>query len=309
MIGFHTHSIALVPYNAEMKRFYVILNPVSGTIKEEAVLDHLQNTLRGDFQLYRTTGKEEMDHVVSRALSHGYKCVVAIGGDGTISQVAECLVGKNIPLGIIATGTANNLAQELGIPLELEKAIELLAHKHKIAKIDAMKVHDHYFFLDISIGARSLAIRDTKRKDKLRFGMLAYLWRGFQWITGFEPRRFTVRTDDTEVAVRASEIVVANAGIFGIKPFSYSKGVRIDDGKLNIIAIEASSLLQYVAIGYRFFFNNQAAKKHLNFFTAKNLVKVSARDDLPIQADGEIIAKQSVEVTLVPQSLRVLVPV
>jgi diacylglycerol kinase (ATP) len=292
-----------------MKRFYVILNPVSGTIKVEDVLQKLGDKLNNDFQLYRTTGKEKMDYVVARALKHGYKSLVAIGGDGTISQVAECLIGKKVPLGIVATGTANNLAQELGIPLDLEKAIDLLAHGHKITKIDAMKVGDHYFFLDISIGARSLAIRDTKRKDKLRFGMMAYLWRGYQWVTGFEPRKFMVKTDDNEVEVNASEIVIANAGIFGIKPFSYSKGVRIDDGKLNVIAIEANSLMHYLIVGYRFLFNNQAAKKHLNFFTANTLVKVSAKSDLPIQGDGEIIAKRSIEVRLVPQSLRVLVPV
>lgn len=291
-----------------MKKYFVILNPVSGTVDVKNVVLLLNTYLKDHYFLYTTTGHEDLRSVVLDALKHKYEMIVAIGGDGTVSDSAESLLKSGVPLAIVPTGTANNLALELGIPTTLEGAIALIVNKNKTIAIDAMKVGDRYYFLDISIGAKSLAIRDTRREAKLRFGVFAYIIKGIQWMVSFQPKKFTIIADQKESTYKASSVVIANAGILGIPAFRYTKDMRIDDGVLNVCIIRANSLLEYVRVGYRFLRNSKTAQDSVHYLTAAKEVIIRTKTHLPVQADGEIIGEGEVAVMLVPRSLRVVVP-
>ncbi len=91
-------------------------------------------------EIYETTGDEDVADVVREALPKGCKLVIACGGDGTVSDVAEALAHTDIPLGILPVGTANVLARELGIPIGLDDACALLAGAHTTTSIDMMRV-------------------------------------------------------------------------------------------------------------------------------------------------------------------------
>lgn len=291
-----------------MKKYYVVMNPVSGTIKVDTIKDYLEKYLKHKYTLYVTTGKERVPDKVRKAIEEGAKAVIAIGGDGTLSDCAEGVIQTKVPLVIVPTGTANNLAKELGTPLESEDAIKLASRKYKVLTIDAMKVKDKYYFLDISIGAKSVAIRDTSRKAKLRFGLAAYAIQGVQSLFGFRPSTFFINADGKVATYPATEVVIANAGIFGISAFRYSNEIKMDDGTVNICIIRANSLLDYLKIGYRFFRNTSTAQGNVQFMTAVKKITITSATDLPVQADGEIIAQGGVKITVVPQSLRVAVP-
>src|SRR3954467_15112005 len=142
----------------ERARMFVVLNPMAGSanaaVVRQALEKHLGELIQTD--IYETTGHEDVVAIVRAELTHSPSVVVAAGGDGTISDVAEALIGADVRLGIIPVGTANIFARELGIPLNLEDACALLDSQPNTTSIDAMKVGDQYFVLQIGIGIDSL---------------------------------------------------------------------------------------------------------------------------------------------------------
>jgi len=181
----------------EQQKIFVVLNPMAGSCIAADVRQTLEQYFEGRCEIYETTGSENenVTEVTREALAHGFDMVVAIGGDGTVSDVAEALIGTDIPLGIIAAGTANVFARELELPLDLAGACTMLAGQHATTSVDAMQVGDKYFVLQIGIGIDSLMIRDTDRQAKRRFGRAAYLWTAFTRLIGNQPERFTIVVD------------------------------------------------------------------------------------------------------------------
>src|SRR5688572_8626074 len=155
---------------------YVVINPVSGTLPPDRVRETIRSTLQAHnvtFEIYETTGKENVRDTVREAIQKGFELFVAVGGDGTISAVASGLVDTGKPLVVVPTGTWNALARNLDIPLQTDQALELLFQEHRIRVIDAMQVGDNFHILNISTGVGARAMRDVKRQHKRRFGVLA----------------------------------------------------------------------------------------------------------------------------------------
>ena len=124
---------------------FVVLNPEAGRFEQLELREALRDKFRGAHSRYAIhvmTGPENIPWVVRQAVEEGFSLVVAAGGDGTVSAVVSGLVGTSVPLGIIPIGTGNALARELGIPLKLHKAVDLLVGAHTTRSIDAMQVGD-----------------------------------------------------------------------------------------------------------------------------------------------------------------------
>ena len=294
-----------------MPNTFVIFNPVAGTEEPERVYDAIASRLAtqaGSYDIYRTTGDERVLDVVKKALRRGFDVFVAAGGDGTVSNTASGLVDTGKSLGILPTGTGNVLARELGIPLQLNAALELLTGEHTIRPIDTMKVDDRYFILSISVGLSSLTMQDTGREEKRMLGLTAYVWTGIQKLLGFQPIGFELTLDGEETYRRADEVAVANNGALGMPAFRWGPEVTLDDGTLDVCFVDARNLLDYLSIAWNAFWGQQRQERRMHCLQAKERVTVTADRDLPVQADGDIIARQSVEVEIAPQSLDLIVP-
>lgn len=295
----------------KVSRVFVVLNPVAGSCTVEDVHSALERHFVAEvwiYEVYETTGKERIVDVVRGALQRGCDMVVAAGGDGTVSDVAEALVHTDIPLGIIAVGTGNVLAHELGIPLDLEGACALLAGEHATTSIDAMQVGDQFFLLQIGVGIDSLMIRDTEREQKRRFGRAAYLWTAFTRLIGYQPRRFTIVVDGQRLRPRAAQVLIANGGVLGIPPFRWGPGIRPDDGRIDVCILSARTAVDYLGLAWHLLTDQQKRDRNARYLSATRSVVLSADRPLPVQADGEIIGETPVQVQVVPRAVRIVVP-
>ena len=296
----------------EQTRIFVVLNPVAGSANaddiRQALARHLGEQMQAAF--YETTGAqgEDVVAIVRDELAHNPSVVVAAGGDGTISNVAEALIGTGTRLGIIPAGTANVLARELGIPLDLETACALLDSQPNTTSIDAMKVGKQFFVLQIGIGIDSLMIRDTARQAKRRFGRAAYMWTAFTRLIGYQPTRFTIVADGKRLRPRASQVLIANGGVLGMPPFRWGPNIRPDDGKIDVCIVSARTALDYVSLIWHTIMGQQRRDRNVRYLTAQRNVAISADQPLPIQADGEIIGETPIQIEVVPNALKVIVP-
>ena len=292
---------------------YVVLNPVAGVSEPGAVRARIEATLQEHdipFEVYETTGKEDenIKQLVREAVKQGFKLFISAGGDGTLSNVIDGLVGSNIPLVIIPTGTWNALARALDIPLQVEPAIDLLFQPHRIQTIDAMEVNQSYFVLSVSAGIGAMTMQDVERKDKRRLGKLADLRKAVSELLEFRSFPFEVKIDDTVTSFRAAELMVANTSILGLKALRLDPNIRMDDGKLNVCRIYANTVTEYLKLGLSMLRGDQDRNWNVLCLEASNQVEIRSRERLPVQGDGELIGQLPVTVKLRPKAIQVVTP-
>jgi YegS/Rv2252/BmrU family lipid kinase len=294
------------------RRVFAVLNPVAGSFRSNALRLALERDLpEADriFEVHETDLGDPVAGVVCEAVKRGCDLVVAAGGDGTVSAVATGLVGSSVPLGIIPLGTANVLARELCIPLELQAACRLLGGPHATARIDAMRVGRACYLTQLGVGIDALMIRDTRREHKQRFGRMAYLWTAAVHLLGFQRRRFVLSIDGRVERVRASQIVVANSGVLGQPPLRWGPDIRPDDGRLDVCIVRARNLVDYLKIFWYVVSGQHHRSPNVRYLGARSSVTIAnRRGRLPVQGDGEIIGTTPVTVEVVQQAVAVLVP-
>jgi YegS/Rv2252/BmrU family lipid kinase len=294
-------------------KVFVVLNPVAGRTDSAVVVQTLEQVLTEggqEYEIYETTGADEEDipALVRAALKRGVDLVVAVGGDGTVSAVADALIGSDVPLAIVPAGTANVLVREIGVPTTINEACALLAGDFATVQVDAMKVGGQHFLLQIGVGVGSLMIRDTSREAKGRFGRAAYLWTAFRTLFGFQPQRFNLVIDGVRHRLSASEVLLANGGVLGVDPLRWGPDIHPNDGKINICVVWAQTVADYGGVLWHAIRGQQRRSRGLRYFEARESISVNARKPLPIQADGEIIGTTPLQVQVVPRAVRIAVP-
>jgi YegS/Rv2252/BmrU family lipid kinase len=297
----------------QQPKTYVVLNPVAGVSEPGTVRQKIESALQSrelPFEVYETTGADEEDikQLVGDAVKQGFKLFISAGGDGTLSSVIDGLVGTGIPLVIIPTGTWNALAQALDIPLQIDPAIELLFQEHRVQTIDAMQIGQHYFVLSVSAGVGARTMEDVKRDDKRKLGRFADLRSALTHLLEFRSHLFEVKIDGKTAKFRASELMVANSGILGLKTLRLDPDVRMDDGKLNVCRIYANTLTEYLKLAASMFRGEQ--KQNWNIFCVEALeeVEIRSRERLPVQGDGDLIGHLPITVKIRPKAIQIVTP-
>lgn len=296
-----------------MGNAFVVLNPVAGSSSgrvRRSVEEHFE-AAGWTREVYTTTGSERIADVVRSALGRRGRDIdlfVAAGGDGTVSGVAGGVARTDVPMGIVPVGTANTFARELGVPLSVEAALNLVTGRHLLAEVDAMAAGERFFVLNVSIGISGLMMRDTARSEKQRFGRAAYVWTGFRKLFGYQPHQFQLTIDGKTRQVRAAEIAIVNSGALGDPSLRWSPRVELDDGRIDVCVVRARSVLDYLSLAAAVVLRRQAEEPMIHHYIAEHQVVVDAGLELPVQADGEFIGKPPVEVTVVPGAVRVIVP-
>lgn len=232
-----------------MKKIFIIANPKAGSLDKEQFEDSLSRVFANSdcaYELHYSRPDENLSRLVCEAIKNGFALIVAAGGDGTVSQVADGLQESEIPLGIIPCGTGNVLAKELNIPPDLEQAARLILGPHSIRPVDGMKIGRNIYLLHLGIGLTSKTIESTQQETKRRFGILAYLWEAVKKLSGLQPRVFWLEIDRHKVATRAIEISVTNTRTAGGKPFRWGEDVAVDDGWVNVYMIRSKSIPDYL---------------------------------------------------------------
>jgi YegS/Rv2252/BmrU family lipid kinase len=248
----------------------------------------------------------ELAHDAVRA---GRQLVIAAGGDGTVEEVAQALVGTETALGIMPLGSVMNMARALCIPRDLDEAAQVIAAGNVLA-IDAGKVHDRYFLEVAGVGLDAGLFAYFNRLDKGK--RVAGALRGLvRFLRRLGAPRLQIELDDG-VAVRrlqihAAQVTVANGPYVGAA-YAIAPDAQIDDGLLDVVLFRGLGVprmllhLAMIAGGRRLAPPPQASE-----FRVRRIDVRPARRPLPVHADGEAIGATPVRIEVVPAALRMLV--
>lgn len=174
--------------------------------------------------------------------ARGDVAVLAVcGGDGTVMEAARALYRTNTALAIIPGGTANVMAKELNIPLEVDAALELLRSGNTVRSIDMGLVNDCPFLIRVNMGLFSDMITETDPALKEKWGQLAYGLTAFQTL-GRDAVTFELTIDGRSFEQEAVALTVTNAGNVGRAGYSFLPDISVDDGLLDVIALDKADV-------------------------------------------------------------------
>ncbi|MBC5823967.1 MAG: lipid kinase [Candidatus Eremiobacteraeota bacterium] len=226
------------------------------------------------------------------------------GGDGTLNGAADALVETNLPLGILPLGTANDLAQTLGIPKRIPDACEVIA-RGKTRRIDVGTVNGKHFLNEAGLGLSAKLARRLTKKGKGVFGTLAVGWSALQIMVRARPFRAEVRCGDQVLALRSIHIMVANGSNFG--GWIVNRDAAIDDQVLDLYSLEVEHWRQTFSILPSMLTGRYESCPGLRLLHGREFEIKTARPH-SIDTDGEITTQCPAVFRLLPQALSVFVP-
>jgi diacylglycerol kinase (ATP) len=291
-------------------RILVVVNPVAGRAKAGTIIDTLHRQLKssqGQLEFYETKREEPVGDIVQQAIEDGVERVYAVGGDGTVSEVVDGMALSGIPLGIIPAGTGNVVAQELGIPLNFDKACQMLASTSAVKEVDAIQVGKQFFILAVGTGIDAQVMESVSRERKRRYGPVAYAWSTMKVILGMQPRLFTIIADGKPFQMRAAVVLLSNVATL-TRPLRWGPNIKPDDGRIDINIIRGKHMLDYMLTAYDVLPGGPRRTAHIRRLHASESVLVYADEPLRVQGDGDLIGQTPLEAKVVPGAVKVLVP-
>ena len=296
-------------------RTLVVLNPAAGQADTDRVLRLLAGAfaVRGaSFDVFQTTAAGDAQRAAREAVAQGYRAVVAVGGDGTVGEVITGLAGSDVPVGIVAKGTANQVASNLGIPRDIEAAVEVAVNGLP-APIDLGQLEDgRYFALAAGAGWDAEVMAAATRELKDRWGFLAYVWAGLRAGLNRPLHRYRIVADGREVRVRAAMVLLANMGQFvtnTIPPVQVTVApeVSYQDGQLDVCIFAPRSLRDVGALVWRVLRGRFSGDERLIYFQASEIA-VYADPPAVTEVDGEPIGHTPLRARAVKGGVTVLIP-
>jgi len=289
------------------QKLLFVLNPISGDIAKEEVqmlVEQYCKSQRVELFFYHTTGRQDSENIEEQIKELQPDIVVAIGGDGTVSLVANILNHGSIPLGIIPLGSGNGLSKDIGIPQDIGDAIALLKDG-VVNRIDSLDINGHTVFHLSDLGFNALIVK--KFNDGETRGPGAYAWIALQEYLNYQPFSYKIQTDKDIFEGEAFMVTIANANAFGSNATINPTGV-INDGYFEICLIEPFPKAAAVGLLLSLYtekIQNSVYSRILKCKWAtieKNPEDVLQIDGEPIELDGLL------HVQMHPKSLPVLMP-
>jgi diacylglycerol kinase (ATP) len=288
-----------------------IINPRSGKRRRNAgIVDRLKGfisarSLDADFVL--TEGPGHATEIAREAADAGCLRIVAVGGDGTVNEVAQALTHTPAALALVPCGSGNGLALHLGLPTDLAEALELATGTDgRVAKLDTGTANGLPFFNVMGLG---LDAEVSRRFNRLaRRGLVAYARTALAAFLKQRAQRCNVVAGDQRETLDVILITVANSDQYG-NHAKIAPHARVDDGMLDLVAVRRPGYLGAVLLGAQLFLGTIDRSPGVRRLRGARFLIERPSAGI-IHTDGEThMADATVEVLVQPQSLRVVVPI
>ena len=294
-------------------RVKLIANPGSGDIlgaasRIEQVRRYLSDYgLKVDLALAKP--KKEAIPIARKAVKDGYDVVIAMGGDDTLGAVIRGIVGAKVSLGIIASGTQNDIATSLGIPSDLKEACALIAsgqtRKLDLGKLSTKKTKKFYFFMVTAIGLAATIFPMVKDVPE---GNFSGIKDAVKTLLKFDskPTVFLTLDDESKIEVDTMLVTVTNTPIIGLKNL-VSPDASMDDGLLDITVYPGFSKAELLGYFAKTAHEGSMSDGTIQRYQARK-IKIKTSPKLDVAAEGIILGKGTARIKLLPGALRVFAP-
>lgn len=288
------------------KKIAFVINPNSGSDKKTDRVALVKSLLSDtyDSEIILWSKISDRDAIFHRVTTEGFDIAVAVGGDGTVSQLANALAGTNVALGIIPFGSGNGLARHLGVPMDKAAAMKLL-ETGVIKKIDRGNINQRSFFCTAGVGfdARigKLFAESTKR------GFWTYGKMTVSEFKAYDPETYIIDIDGKKIERKAFLMTIANAGQYGNNAWIAPKANAMD-GILHLSILRPFRWWNMAGIARKMFGKKLDNSRFLETFTGKKIT-ITRKAEGATHYDGEPdVMGTELVATIEPAALNVVVP-
>jgi len=290
------------------EKILFLINPLSGTSQKEhlpEIIKELADSAIFDIEIVITKYKGEATEIVRQKLTENCRYFVAVGGDGTVNEIAKALINTKAIMGIIPVGSGNGLARHLQIPLQPQKAIEII-NKQKFQTIDYGLINNKPFFCTCGVGFDAL-ISEKFAQCKGR-GATNYMRTVILEYFKYKPEIYQITVENKPKINRPAFLITfANGSQYGNNAY-IAPNADICDGKLDICILSPFKLFNAPGIGIRLFSKNIDKSSLMHSEKASNILLERASEGV-IHIDGEpCMMGKRIEISLINNGLNVIVP-
>ena len=291
----------------EKKQITFIVNPISGILDKRQIVEGVNRKLDKDVYEAKFVRTEYAGHAVeiaAREAAEGAFAVVAVGGDGTINEIARSLVNTRTALGIIPCGSGNGLARHLQISLDPRRAIGIL-NEGNVETIDYGTINGTPFFCTCGVGFDAFVSLQFSKAG--RRGPLTYLQKTLFDSLKYRPQTYELEMDGYTARYKAFLIACGNASQYGNNAY-IAPQATVDDGLLDVTILEPFTALDVPQLAYQLFHKTIDQNSRIKTFRCQKL-KIHRRRPGVVHYDGDpVMMGEDIEVDIVKHGLRVITP-
>ncbi len=304
-ILFPTKFVLLPMIMDSKKQIVFILNPISGTHSKKEFPELIDKTIDHnlfDHQLILTEYAGHAAEIAKECAAKGTDIVVAVGGDGTVNEVARSLVHTQTTLGIVPCGSGNGLARHLCLPMDIKKAIQII-NDCKIEEFDYGVINDLPFFCTCGMGFD--AFISLKFAEAGKRGPITYVENVLKEGLKYKPETYEVEDETGAKKYKAFLIACANASQYGNNAY-IAPGATMKDGEMDVIIMEPFDALDAPQIAADLFMKTLTNNSKIKTFRTKSL-HIHRGEPGAIHYDGDpIMTGEDINVHIEHEGIRIL---
>ena len=289
-----------------MKTLFLV-NTRSGTARKYDIQSLIRTTCSDwttPFEIAPCQRKEDLDAIIGDAERDGYDVVYAVGGDGTVHEIAKRLVGRALVLGILPIGSGNGFARHIGLPMEARASLRACGAR-RIVTIDTAEVNGIGFLGVMGVGfdawiADRFAVAGSR-------GFATYVRVGVREVLQYRAEEYEIEIDGTSRREKAKIITIANSSQYG-NDARIAPHASVQDGLLDVVRVADVSLFAAPAIAWRLFRGTIDRSPAVKTTRGREITIRRAAAG-PVHLDGEpFTMAETLNVRIRPASLKVLLP-
>lgn len=290
-----------------MENILFIINPIAGRGKAKTLIPLIENKMENHnirFKMVITQRPKQATQIAEENVDE-YNILVAVGGDGTVNEVAKGIINKNKGiLGIIPSGTGNDMSKSLGIPNDLEKALEIILKGNK-TKVDIGKANSYNFLNIASVGFDAEVVRNNIKIKKIIKSSISYVFSVIYTLLKFKNKEVIIEINGEVLNEKILLLAVGSGKYYGggmkILPMA-----KIDDGYLHICIISNINKLLSLSLFPTIFKGNHIRHtKYVETYRAKT-VNIKSKEEISLNIDGEVMRSKEVNFSLEEEKLTVI---
>lgn len=288
---------------------HFIINPISGSGKHNLATSYLMQHFPAEEFKMEASYTKHKNHAVDltkEAIKQNPDYIVACGGDGTINEVASCLIGTKIILGIIPVGSGNGLASNLNIPRDFKKAIDIIK-KGETSFMDVGKVNDNYFFSNMGIGIDAMIIKKYEHSGNRTLS--SYVKAALSSSLEYKAQPAIIKYEDQVIKVNPFMLFISNSNEMGYN-MSLTPKASLNDGVLDMVIIPELTFFEKLLLGFNILRNTIDKFKKAKHTLIKEVhIEMPQKIFIDAQIDGEQrnLETNIITVGILPKGLQVLV--
>ncbi len=294
-----------------MQKIVCVLNGTANSDQAHAVCKSVADSFAAkgsDAQIRIARTGEDVTGYARSAVAEGASVVVAGGGDGTLNAVASVLVGTDVAMGVLPMGTLNHFAKDMGIPLDIEKAVETIL-EGRTTRIDVGKVKDRIFLNNASLGLYPRIVRERETLQRQGWGKwLAFVRASLSTLARYAPLRAQLRTERHGDIKQKTPFVFIGNNEYLIEGSNLGQRQRLDAGRLWVYRATQTTRLQLLGL-FLAQVSGTGRGRQLQVFDTGQLEIDAVAPFLEIGLDGEVLRLETpLTFEILPSALQVVIP-